>query len=77
MNPTIIDMRAVIAQDLATDDEASQGWLCRLLDGLRRLPEASEAETAEALLDRAAQYAASQPSFAADLRAAVADEAIA
>ncbi|MBL8349101.1 MAG: hypothetical protein JNL87_02200 [Burkholderiaceae bacterium] len=77
MNPTLIDMRAVTAQDLATTDEASQGWLRKLLDGLRRLPEPSEAETAEALLDRAAQYAASQPSFAADLRAAVTEDAVA
>lgn len=65
MNPIIFDMRTIATQE-ALADEASQGFLSRLMDSLRSLPESSTDE----LRDRAAAYAGSQPSFAADLSAA-------
>ena len=78
MSQPIFDMRAIAAQQLFTD-HPSQGVLDKLLDCLVHLPDASREDMTEEVLDRAASYDASQPSFAQDLRAAVAgreDEAV-
>lgn len=49
----------------------SQDFLATLLASLPSLSESNAAELADDMLDRAVSYDASQPSFAADLRAAV------
>ncbi len=71
MNQPILDMRAIVAQEYAAD-EASQSFLDKLLANLRYLPDTSDADLADELRERAAGYEESQPSFAADLRAALA-----
>ena len=76
MNPTIFDMRAIAAQDLPADAGAP-GFLDKLMASLRSLPAPSDAQLASEMLERAEAYADSQPSFAADLRAAASADAIA
>ena len=49
----------------------SQDFLAKLMASLPSLTESSAAELADDMLDRAVAYDESQPSFAADLRAAV------
>ncbi len=71
MNQPILDMRAIVAHEYAAD-EASQSFLDKLLANLRHLPDTSDADLADELRERAAAYEESQPSFAADLRAALA-----
>ncbi len=62
----IFDMHAVAAQEFVSDDP-SQGLLDKLIDNLSSPAAASDDE----LLDRAVSYDDTQPSFAADLRAAL------
>lgn len=67
MTQPIFDMHAVAAEEFVTED-LSQGLLDRLMDSLSQ---PTGAELKDDLLDRAVAYDDSQPSFAADLRAAV------
>ena len=69
----IFDLNTDADPLLATDD-LWQSFLDKLMHNLAHLTEASDAERADDVLDRADAYADSQPSFAADLRAAVAPE---
>lgn len=73
MNQPIFDMRAVAALD-ATTDAPNEGFLASLMASLRQLPELGEADLADELRERAATYEGSQPSYAADLRAAVSEQ---
>lgn len=57
------------ADDNASD-APSTGVLATLLQRLADATSASPASSTDALLDRASAYADTQPSFAADLRAA-------
>jgi hypothetical protein len=70
MTQPIFDMHAVAAQEFVSED-LSRGFLDRLTKSLTNPVQASEIELAAELLDRAVSYDDSQPSFAADLRAAV------
>ena len=71
MTQPIFDMHAVAAEEFVTDD-SSQGLLDQLMDSLARPPALpTGAALADEMLDRAVSYDDSQPSFAADLRAAV------
>lgn len=71
MSQPIFDMHAVAAQEFVTDD-LSHNFLDTLMASLAKLPQASDAERADDLLERAVSYDETQPSFAAELRAAVA-----
>lgn len=71
MNLPIFDLNPVATQEAETDD-ASQGFMDHVMAGLRKLPAASDVDLTEEVLERAAAYEDSQPSYAADLRAAVA-----
>ncbi len=74
MTQPIFDMHAVAAEEFVTEDR-SQGLLDQLVDSLAQPPaQPTGAELADEMLDRAVSYDDSQPSFAADLRAAVTDE---
>lgn len=73
MTQPIFDMHAVAAQEFVTED-LSQGFLDKLMNSLGNPAQASEVELTDEMLDRAVSYDDSQPSFAADLRAAVTRE---
>ena len=73
MNQPIFDMRAIAALD-TIEQAPAQGFLAGLMASGRQLPELNESELADEVRDRAAAYESSQPSFAADLRAAVSEE---
>lgn len=62
-------MNTMTAADRAVRPNTAPTWLAQLLGALRGLPQ--EAETSAALLARADAYESTQPSYAADLRAAV------
>jgi hypothetical protein len=73
MTQPIFDMHAVAAEEFVTED-LSQGFLARLISGLANAAPMSDAELTQEMLDRAVSYDDAQPSFAADLRAAVTRE---
>jgi hypothetical protein len=66
----IFDMHAVAAQEFVTED-LSQGFLDKLMNNFANPAQPSDVELIDEMLDRAVSYDDSQPSFAADLRAAV------
>lgn len=74
MTQPIFDMHAVAAEAFVTED-LSPGLLDQLMDSLAQPPAPpTGAELTDDMLDRAVAYDDSQPSFAADLRAAVTGE---